>query len=106
MEGGGDSLSGLIPIATSSWSNSVTSARIWNQHTCRTKRSTLLVTCAGKHHRRKESHRHGDIDEREVRVRQPPRDLDRFFQTLPALSPIHPWESLVHPRESGVILRS
>ena len=36
MEGGGDSLSGLIPIATSSWSNSAVIVRIWNQHTYRT----------------------------------------------------------------------
>ena len=36
MEGGGDSLSGLIPAMMSSWSSSAVIVRIWNQHTCRT----------------------------------------------------------------------
>jgi hypothetical protein len=37
IEGGGESLSGLIPIATSSLSNSAVIVRIWNQHTYKTK---------------------------------------------------------------------
>lgn len=36
IAGGGDSLSGLTPTVTSSWSNSAVSVSTWNQHTYRT----------------------------------------------------------------------
>ena len=103
MEGGGDSLSGLIPIAMSSWSNSAVSDRIWNQHTYRRALSETFTLTSPI---REISYRHDNINEWEVRVGQPPRDLDRIFQRLPAPSPIHRWGSLVVPWETRMLLRS
>ena len=86
MEGGGDSLSGLIPIVTSSWSISAVIVRIWNQHTYRTH---TVSDVYGKNNGQWGTYRHNNINEWKVRVSKPPRDLDRIIQRLSTPSPIH-----------------
>lgn len=53
---------------------------------------------------RRQTYRHSDVDEWEVRVDQPSRELDRLFQRLPAPSPIHHWGGLVFRWKCGTAL--
>ena len=64
----------------------------------------VSVTCIVKIVYRGGSYRHDDINEREIRVGKPLRDLDRLFQKLSAPSPINQWRSLVFSRDSRMTL--